>query len=112
MESLVNTLSWVLMIAGSLLLIIGGSGLIRLPDFFTRLHAVSVTESLATGLIIAALMLQAGFGLVLLKLIILLILIFWTSPTATHALAKAAIHGGLRPDPSNHTGVQDRNKYE
>lgn len=98
MDLLLNILSWIFMISGSLLLIIGASGLIRLPDFFTRLHAVSITESLATGLIIAALMLQAGFGLVLIKLIILLIFIFWTSPTATHALAKAAIHGGLNPE--------------
>jgi multicomponent Na+:H+ antiporter subunit G len=97
MSLLVDMLSWILLLAGGAFCIIGALGLVRMPDFFTRMHAASVTDTLGAGLMLLGLMLQAGFTLVTVKLIVLGLLIFFTSPTATHALAQAALARGLRP---------------
>lgn len=76
--------------AGGVFCVIGAVGLIRMPTFFTRMHAASVIETLGAGLVIAGLMVKAGFSLESGKLAILGLLIFFASPAATHALAKAA----------------------
>ncbi|MGH8704567.1 MAG: monovalent cation/H(+) antiporter subunit G, partial [Burkholderiales bacterium] len=62
-----------------------------------RLHAASVTDILGAGLLLLGLCLQAGWSLVTVKLLIIGLLIFFTSPAATHALAKAALGRGLEP---------------
>jgi len=72
-------------------------GLLRMPDFYTRMHAASVIETLGAGLILLGLLLQAGFTLVAVKLLMVGLLIFFASPTATHALARAAMVRGLKP---------------
>ncbi|HEY5739768.1 MAG TPA: monovalent cation/H(+) antiporter subunit G [Gammaproteobacteria bacterium] len=82
---------------GALLLISGSVGLLRFPDFYTRMHAAGVTDTLAAGLTIVGLMLISGWNLVLVKLVLILLFIFLTGPTASHALARAAQHGGLKP---------------
>ena len=87
--------SGVLLAAGGFFCIVGAVGLLRMPDFFTRTHAASLIETLGAGLILAGLALQAGFTLALLKLVILGLLILFASPTATHALAKAARERGV-----------------
>ncbi|MDA0224681.1 MAG: monovalent cation/H(+) antiporter subunit G [Proteobacteria bacterium] len=92
-----DILSWTLLLGGTAFCLIGAVGLLRMPDFFTRMHAASVTDTLGAGLILAGLMLQAGFTLVMVKLVAIGLLIFFTSPTATHALAKAAIARGIGP---------------
>lgn len=89
--------SWLLLGAGGVFCVIGGIGLIRMPDFYTRVHAASVTETLGAGLILAGLMLQAGLTLVCVKLVMIGLLIFFTSPTATHALTRAALTRGIEP---------------
>jgi multicomponent Na+:H+ antiporter subunit G len=71
--------------------------LVRLPDFYTRMHGASVTDTLGAGFILLGLMLMAGLTLVTVKLAFIGLLVFFTSPTATHALAKAAMTRGLRP---------------
>lgn len=95
MALVVDLLSWALILVGGAFGIIGGIGLLRLPDFFSRIHAASLTDSMCAPCIIAGLMLQSGFTLVTVKLVFLVIFLFLTSPTAAHALAKAALHGGL-----------------
>ena len=97
MNIIIDLLSWASLMAGSIFLIIGTIGLIRFPDFFTRLHASSVVDTLGFILIMMGLMLQAGLSLVTVKLILIVIFILFTSPTAAHALAKAALHGGVKP---------------
>ena len=92
-----DILSWILLTTGGALIIIGGIGLIRLPDFFARLHAVSIPDTLGAGLVTAGLMVQAGLSAVSLKLLLILLFLLFTGPTATHVLAKAALHGRLRP---------------
>lgn len=107
MSVLIDSLSWVLLLAGSLLIVTGGIGLIRLPEFFTRLHAASIPDTMGAGLIVLGLILQSGISQASIKLLLILLFLFFTGPTATHALAKAALHGKLRPqldqdDPREH----------
>ncbi len=97
MSTALDTASWILLVAGGLFCIVGGIGLLRMPDFYTRVHAAGVTDTLGAGLILAGLVLQAGWTLVAVKLAVIGLLIFFTSPAATHALAKAALGRGLEP---------------
>lgn len=97
MDIFTGLISWSAIILGGGFLIIGGIGLLRMPDFFTRLHAASIVDTLGTMLILFALMVHSGWSLVTIKLILILLFILLTSPAAAHALAKASIHGGLKP---------------
>lgn len=98
-ELLLDILSWMFLVGGVVISIIGGIGMLRLPDLFSRMHAAGMIDTLGAGLILVGLMLQGGGALVTIKLIAILLFIFFTSPTATHALAKAALHGGVKPLP-------------
>jgi multicomponent Na+:H+ antiporter subunit G len=97
MNVLVDAASWAFLVAGAIFCVIGAIGLIRMPDFYTRMHAASVTDTLGAGLILLGLMLQAGFTLITAKLLIVGVLILFTSPTAAHALARAAFLRGVAP---------------
>ena len=93
----IEILSSILVILGSLSIIVGLLGVYRMPDFFTRLHAASVIDNLGTILILFGLILYAGLNIVSIKLLLILIFILITTPTAAHALAKSALHGKLKP---------------
>lgn len=97
MSLAVEILGGVFLLAGGLFCLIGGIGLLRMPDFYTRMHAASVTETLGVGLILAGLLLHAGWTLVAAKLLMIGLLVFFVSPTASHALARAALLRGLEP---------------
>ena len=97
MELLINLISWFFLITGSFFCLSGGVGLLRFPDFFTRIHAASLTDTLGAGLILIGLMLQSGGGIVLAKLIMILIFSLLAGTTASHAMAKAALKSGLHP---------------
>ena len=97
MSFLIDAASWACLAAGGCFCIVGGIGLLRMPDFYTRLHAASVLETLGAGLLLLGLILQAGFSLVAVKLGMLGLLIFFASPAATHALARAAMARGVSP---------------
>ena len=96
-ELILNLISAGLLAAGSIFVLIGAFGLIRLPDFYTRLHAAGITDTLGAELILLGLMFQAGLSLITVKLILISLFIFFTSPTATHAVANAARVMGLKP---------------
>jgi multicomponent Na+:H+ antiporter subunit G len=97
MSAALDLASWIALVAGGLFCLVGGLGVLRMPDFYTRLHAASVTDILGAGLVLLGLLLQAGWSLAALKLLVIGVLIFFTSPAATHALAKAALGRGLEP---------------
>lgn len=97
MSVALDVLSWVLLGAGSLFVVTSGIGLLRMPDVFSRLHPSGLTDTMGAGLVLIGLMLQAGWSLVTMKLLLILLFLFFTSPTATHALAHAALLGGLTP---------------
>lgn len=95
--SAVDLVSWALLMAGSVFALIGGIGVLRLPDVFSRMHASGITDTMGAGLILAGLMVQAGFTMVTVKLILVLLFLWFTSPVSTHALARSALHGGVQP---------------
>ena len=99
--TIVDTASWLLLAGGSFFLLVGDIGLLRMPNFFTRLHAAGITDTGGAGLMLAGLMLQSGWSLVTLKLLLVLFFILFTSPTACHALARTALEAGLRPGDSD-----------
>ncbi|PQM59342.1 MAG: sodium:proton antiporter [Rhodobacteraceae bacterium] len=94
-ELLLNILSWALILLGSGLVLIGSFGFFRLPDFWSRLHAASVIDSGGMILIILGMCFQAGLSLITVKLLFIAIFLIITGPTATHAVANAALVSGL-----------------
>ncbi len=87
----------VLLISGALTVLIGALGVIRFPELFSRIHAAGITDTAGAGLMISGLLIEAGFSLISFKLLFILLFLFLTSPTSSHALAKAAIHGKVLP---------------
>ena len=97
MKLFIDIVSWICLLGGAGFLLIGAIGVLRFPDFYTRLHAVSVGDTMGAGLVLAGLMLQGGFTLVTVKLILIFYFMIFTGPTATHALAEAALQSELEP---------------
>ena len=97
MSLLVDLASWACLVGGGCFCIIGTIGLNRMPDFFTRVHAAGVTDTVGAGLILLGLMLQAGWTLIMVKLLFIGAMLFLTSPTAAHALTRAALARGMKP---------------
>ena len=98
---ILDLLSWFFLITGALFSMIGGLGIIRLPEFYSRMHGGGITDTLGAGLIVAGLMFQGGLSLSTLKLVMILFFLIVTSPTACHALAKSALSQGLKPELEN-----------
>ncbi len=94
----VELLSWILILSGSAFVLIGAIGTLRFPDFWSRLHAASVSESAGMILLIAGMCLQSGLTLITVKLIIIGGFVFITGPTSTHAVANAALTSGEQPE--------------
>lgn len=96
-ELAADVVSWAFILAGSAGIVVSALGLVRLPDFYTRLHAGGVTDTLGAELMIIGLAIQSGFSLITVKLFIIGLFLFFTGPTATHATANAAWVAGLKP---------------
>ena len=94
---IVDILSWGLIVIGSVAMLIGGVGVLRFPDVYTRMHAASITDTLGAGALLVGLILQAGFTLVAVKLFFMLVFLFFTSPTSSFSLAHAALSSGVEP---------------
>ncbi len=101
---IIDVLSWICLLGGGLSGIIGAIGIHRFPDFYSRQHAAGITDTLCAMLILLGLGLQAGMSLAAFKLALIFIFLFFTSPTASHVLANAAMHGGLKPRQCNAIG--------
>lgn len=82
---------------GCFLLIVASIGVIRFPDFYSRMHAAGKADTMGQTFILVGLIIYAGFSLVSIKLIIIMGLIYIINPTATHFLAKAAYVRGVKP---------------
>lgn len=94
---MIDILSWICLIGGGLLGVIGGIGMHRFPDFYSRQHAAGVADTLCAFLILLGLGLQAGLTLASFKLMLIFMFLFFTSPASSHAVANAAMHAGLKP---------------
>lgn len=93
----IEIMSWICLSLGGVVLIVGALGIVRLPDFWARIHAAGMIDTLGSALILIGMMLQAGLSLVTLKLALIGIFLFIAGPTATHAIANAAWVAGIKP---------------
>ncbi len=87
----------VLLGIGCFFIIVTAVGIVRFPDFYSRLHPAGKTDTVGQALIFISLMVYEGFSLVSIKLLIIITFIFIASPTATHAVAQAAFLRGVKP---------------
>ena len=92
MDMLLDVSSWILIIGGCFFLLAGGIGMLRLPDFYTRIHPASLIDTLGVLAPLVALGLQVGMEQVLFKLVLIVLFLMITLPTTTHALARVARH--------------------
>lgn len=106
-DTVLDIISWALILSGAFFVVIGAVGTLRFPDFWSRLHAASITDSAGIILMFAGMCVQAGFTLITVKLIIIGVFLFITGPTSTHAIANAALVSGLRPkEAKGFTGIE------
>ena len=97
MSNITEIVSGIFLVIGAVAMLVGGVGILRMPDLFTRLHAVGIIDTLGVAAILIGLAFLAGWGLVLIKLIIIFALLMLLNPSASHALARAAVHGAKKP---------------
>ncbi|MBF0377933.1 MAG: monovalent cation/H(+) antiporter subunit G [Desulfamplus sp.] len=96
-------ISGILIACGLFFFLVGSIGMIRLPDFYSRLHAAGIIDTMGlllsmSGLAILVLNeITLGNFLSALKIIFIVVFVFLTSPTATHAIVDAGIRAGLKP---------------
>ncbi len=87
----------VLIVAGAFFLMVSAFGLLRLPDFYARTHAVGKSETLGSILVLGGLAVYNGWELSSVKILLILFFVLIANPTATHAIARAALRTGLQP---------------
>ncbi|MCY3809079.1 MAG: monovalent cation/H(+) antiporter subunit G [Gemmatimonadetes bacterium] len=97
MEQVASVSAWALLVVGSFFLVTGALGMVRLPDVFTRMHAAGMTDTMGAGLVLAGLCIHSGFTPATVRLVLILAFLWFTCPVATHALARAALAGGVEP---------------
>jgi multicomponent Na+:H+ antiporter subunit G len=93
----VEVITTALLVCGCLVALVSGLGILRMPDFFTRIHPAGKNDTLAQSLILLGLMVAAGVSLVSVKLGFLWLFLFLTTPSSTHAIARAAHVDGRVP---------------
>ena len=96
-QTMLDLLSWLCILPGAFFLIVGAVGMITLPDVFARMHGAGIIDTLGMALILIGLMFHGGLTIVTIKLVLILAFVFFTSPTTTHALARACLNGGVTP---------------
>ena len=92
-----NILAIIFMSAGLFFLVVAAIGVVRLPDVFSRSHAVSLTDSLGAFLMLIGIALHEGLGTNMLKILVVLALLYIINPVITHATIRAALRSGLKP---------------
>ena len=96
-QLLVAMFSGFLIVCGVVALLIGSLGLLRLPDVYCRIHAVGMIDTAGASFIILGMIIHEGFTLVSVKLVLIGVFLFFTSPIATHAVAQVAHKSGVVP---------------
>jgi multicomponent Na+:H+ antiporter subunit G len=103
MAFLLDVVTFLFLLAGSISMLIGGYGLHKTSDVFARMHAAGMVDTLGLGLIMVGLILQAGFSLITFKLFLIIVFVLYTSPAVTHALADACLSNGVEPAVDHHS---------
>lgn len=93
-----DVVSWFFLVSGGFFCLVGGFGLIKFDSFYQRIHAAGVTDSLGAALIVGGLLFQADHWMIAAKLILLVVFLWVTGPTSSHALVKAAYALGLKAE--------------
>ena len=96
-DTVLHWLSWVCLLGGSFFVLVSSLAVLRLPDYFSRIHGAGITDTVGAGLILLGLAFQAGMSLILFKLFLTLLFLMLTGPVTVHALAKTAHDLGLKP---------------
>ena len=97
LDTVRTIIAWALIAAGGFFVIVSAIGINRMPDVFTRIHAVSVGDTFGAALMLVGMMVVAGFSLVSVKLLFLLLFLWFIGPVATHAIARTALQAGEKP---------------
>jgi multicomponent Na+:H+ antiporter subunit G len=97
MNLIINIITILLLLAGTTFFVAGTIGLLRFPDLFTRIHALTKADNVGLGLVVFGLVLQAGSVWIAFKLILIWVLILLASSTTGHLVARAALRRGIRP---------------
>ncbi|MDB2389970.1 monovalent cation/H(+) antiporter subunit G [Alphaproteobacteria bacterium] len=105
-EMIIPILSALCLFIGIAALLIGSIGLVRLPDVYSRMHAVGMIDTAGVGFLILGMMLHAGLTLITVKLAFIAIFLFFTSPIAGHAVVQAAYKAGLTPNGDSKLAVK------
>ncbi len=105
---MLDVITWVILVLGSGLVLVGGVGIVRMPDVYTRLHAGGITDTLGAGLILVGLMTQSGWSGATIKLCLILAFLFFTNPTASHLLARSALKFGVNLKPERKKGSSSK----
>jgi len=97
MDLFSTVITWGLLTFGATMVIIGGIGVLRLPDFFSRAQAAGLTDTIGAGAILIGMIFESGFSAPTVRLILILLFLWYTSPIAGYALTRAALSSGIRP---------------
>ncbi|MDF1700992.1 MAG: monovalent cation/H(+) antiporter subunit G [Planctomycetota bacterium] len=95
--TVLEIIATVVIALGALVMLAGAAGVVRFPDFYSRLHAAGKADTLGQGLILLGLAIPIGLSLISFKIALIILFIFIFNPTATHALARGAWTLGLKP---------------
>ena len=104
---MVEILSILLISLGTFFFTTATLGLLRFPDFYSRMHATGKGDTLGMLLSLAGLALYTGFSLTSIKIIFIAVFVFITSPTATHALLRAGFESDVVPWTRDGKPVED-----
>jgi len=91
----IDVISTIFLAAGSLIMITGTVGLLKFPDFYTRMHATGKCDTLGQIMIIVGCMIYEGFTFITIKLLLVTAFYLLAGPASTHALMKAAYVTGV-----------------
>ena len=97
MAMFLDAASWIFIGTGVFFMVVGTVGILRMPDIYTRLHAAGMTDTMGAGFLLAGMALQVEPSLITVRLVLIYLFLLFTSPIGTHALARAALVGGVEP---------------
>ena len=105
---ILDILSWISISFGAFFVLVGGIGIWRMPDLFSRMHPAGITDSVGAGFLLLGMVLQSDDWLVSVKLALIFVFLLFTSPVSTHALAHAALLDGLKPWTRSRNKARDK----
>jgi multicomponent Na+:H+ antiporter subunit G len=106
MDLAFDLVTWASVVAGLFFMLVGTVGVLRMPDVYTRLHAAGMTDTMGAGFLLLGMAAHAveqmmhgetHYWTVLVRLVLVYAFLLFTSPIATHALARAGLAGGVEP---------------